>query len=71
MLRVQAKLRIRLVRFWATTLCGRSFPIKRQNFAANKIKEDDDDDDEEKRTMNAKDDEVDDEYNGRHGVGSC
>lgn len=41
MLRVQAKLRIRLVRFWATTLCGRSFPIKRQNFAANKIKEDD------------------------------
>lgn len=24
-----------------TTLCGTSFPIKRQNFAANKIKEDD------------------------------
>lgn len=59
MLRVQAKLRIRLVRFWATTLCGRSFPIKRQNFAANKIKEDDDDDDEEKSR------EANDERKGR------
>lgn len=49
-----------------TTLCGTSFPIKRQNFAANKIKEDD----KENGRMTLPEEEQDDDVKrGRVGVG--